>query len=88
VIKGCWCDIIVLNVRAPTEGKNDDMKDSFYGELERALDQFLKYHIKVFLGDFKAKVGREVIFKPTIGKGSLYEHSNDNNGVTVLNFAR
>jgi hypothetical protein len=29
-LKGRWCDIIVLNVRTPTEDKTDDMKDSFY----------------------------------------------------------
>ena len=33
VQRGCWCDIIVLNVRAPSEEKSDDSKDSFYGEL-------------------------------------------------------
>jgi exonuclease III len=29
-LKGRWCDIIVLNVHAPTEDKCDDTKDSFY----------------------------------------------------------
>jgi hypothetical protein len=28
-----WCDIIVLNVHAPTEDKIDDIKDRFYEEL-------------------------------------------------------
>jgi hypothetical protein len=35
-----WCHIIVLNVYAPTEGKIDDVKDSFYEELERVFDKF------------------------------------------------
>jgi hypothetical protein len=38
------------------------------------------------LGDLNAKVGREGIFKPTIGNESLHEISNDN-GVRVVNFA-
>jgi hypothetical protein len=38
------------------------------------------------LGDFNAKVGREEIFKPTIGNERLHEISNDN-GVRVVNFA-
>jgi hypothetical protein len=29
ILKGHWCDIIVLNVHAPTEDKDDDVKDSF-----------------------------------------------------------
>jgi hypothetical protein len=42
--------------------------------------------MKILLGDFKAKVGRENIFKPTIGNESLHEISNDN-GVRIVNFA-
>jgi hypothetical protein len=30
ILRGRWCHIIVLNVHAPTEGKTDDVKDSFY----------------------------------------------------------
>jgi hypothetical protein len=37
---GRWCDIIVLNVHASTEDKRDDMKESFYEELERVFDHF------------------------------------------------
>jgi hypothetical protein len=29
ILKGRWCDIIVLNVHAPTEQKREDVKDSF-----------------------------------------------------------
>jgi hypothetical protein len=42
--------------------------------------------MKILLGDFNAKVGREDIFKPTIGNESLHQDSNDN-GVRVVNFA-
>jgi hypothetical protein len=52
-----WCLIIVLNVHAPTEDENDDVKDGFYDELECVFDKFSKYHVKILLGDFKAKVG-------------------------------
>jgi hypothetical protein len=41
--------------------------------------------MKIFLGDFNAKVGRGDIFKPVIGNGSLHEASNDT-GVRVVNF--
>jgi len=42
--------------------------------------------MKILLGDFNAEVGRENIFKPTIGNGSLYQDSNDN-VVRLVNFA-
>jgi hypothetical protein len=61
-------------------------KDSFYEELEGVFDQFPKYHMKILLGDFNAKVRREDIFKLTIGNESLHETRNDN-GVRVINFA-
>ena len=41
--------------------------------------------MNILLDDFKAKVGQEDIFKPTIGKESLHKISNDN-GVTLVNF--
>jgi endonuclease/exonuclease/phosphatase family metal-dependent hydrolase len=86
ILRGRWCDIIVLNVQAPTQDKSDDVKERFYEELEQVFDKFPKYHMKILLGDFNAKVGREDIFKPTIGNESLHEISNDN-GVRVVNFA-
>ena len=35
VLRGRWCNIIVLNVRALSEEKSDSSKDSFYEELEQ-----------------------------------------------------
>jgi hypothetical protein len=66
LVMGCWYRIIVLNVHAPTEDKTDDVKDSFYEELDRVFDKFPKYHMKILLGNFNAKAGREDIFKPTV----------------------
>ena len=70
------------NVHAPSEDKSDDSKDSFYEELGQDFDHFVRYHMKILLGDFNAKVGRENIFKPTIGNESLRQDSNDN-GVRI-----
>jgi hypothetical protein len=38
--------------------KFDNVKDSFYKELECVFNKFPKYHLKMLL-DFIAKVGRE-----------------------------
>jgi exonuclease III len=82
ILRGRWCDIIVLNVHATTQDKID-IKDMFYKELEHVFDKFPKYRTKILLGDFNAKVGREDIFKPVIGNESLHVISNDN-GVTIV----
>jgi hypothetical protein len=56
VLRGHWCDTIILNVHVPTEDKIEDMKDRFYEELDHVFDKFHKYRMKVLLGDFSAKV--------------------------------
>jgi endonuclease/exonuclease/phosphatase family metal-dependent hydrolase len=86
VLRGHWCNIIVLNVHAPTDEKSHDSMDSFYKELEQVFDHFPTYHMKILLGDFNAKLGRMDTFKPTIRNENLHEDSNDN-GVRVVNFA-
>jgi len=48
------------------------------------FDHYLKYHMKILLGDFNVKVGRENIFKPTTRQESLHQDSNDN-GVRLIN---
>jgi hypothetical protein len=86
ILRRRWCNIIVLNVHAPTEDKIDDIKHRFYQELEQVFDKFPRYDMKIVLGDFNAKIGREDIFKQNIGNESLHELSTEN-GVRVVNFA-
>jgi len=83
VLRGCWYNIIVLNVQAPSEEESDYSKDHLY---EQVFDHFPKYHMKILLGDFNAKVRRENIVKLTIGNDSLHQDCNDN-GVRIADFA-
>ena len=86
VLRGRWRNIIVVNVHAPSKEKSEESEDSFYEELEPVFDHFPKNHMKILLGNFNAKLGREIIFKPTIGQESLHQDSNVN-GVRLVNFA-
>jgi hypothetical protein len=79
------CNIFVLNARAPAERKSDDSKDSFYDKLEHAFQHFPKYRMKILFGNFNANLGREGIFKSTVGNESLCQDSNDF-GVRIVNF--
>jgi len=49
VLRGGWCNIIVLNVHAPSDEKSDDSKDSFYEELKQVFDHFHNYHMKILM---------------------------------------
>ena len=42
--------------------------------------------MKILLSYFDAKVGREIIFKSTLGKESLLQEINDN-AIRLVNFA-
>jgi exonuclease III len=48
-------------VHTSCEDKSDDVKDSFCEELGHVFDQFPRYNMKILLGDFNVKVGREDI---------------------------
>jgi hypothetical protein len=71
VLRGRLCNIIVLNVHAPSEEKSDDPKDSFYEELEQTFHHYSKYHIKIILGDFNSNVGRRIFSNRQLGR-TLY----------------
>jgi len=86
VLRGRWCNIIVLNVPATSEGKSYGSKGSFTGNYSSFFYHFPKYYTKILLGDIHAKVGRQNTFKPTFGNESLHQDSNDN-GVRIVKFA-
>jgi exonuclease III len=57
-VKGNFHNITLINTYAPTEDKEDDIKEQFYEELKRAQDRFPKHYVKIILGDMKAKLGK------------------------------
>jgi hypothetical protein len=59
ILRGRWCNTVVLNVHATCEDKSNDVKDSFCVELGHVSDLFPRYDTKIMLGDFNAKVSRE-----------------------------
>jgi hypothetical protein len=86
VLRGSWFNILVLNVHALSDEKSDDLKESFNEKMEQHFCHFPKYSMKILLGDFNAKVGRENIFKATIRNESIHQDSN-NNFVRIVKFA-
>jgi hypothetical protein len=66
-------------VHVPREEKSDE-------ESEHGFYHFPKYHFKILLGNFNAKMGREDVIEQAIGNESLHQDSNDN-GDRIINFA-
>jgi hypothetical protein len=64
VLRGHWY-IIVPNTRAPTEEKWW-FKGQFLRGITAGVRPLSKHHVKILLGDFNAKLGREDNFKLTI----------------------
>jgi endonuclease/exonuclease/phosphatase family metal-dependent hydrolase/ribosomal protein S28E/S33 len=85
-IKTTFFNVWLINIHAPTEDKDDDIKDEFYSLLEYTYDSLPSNDMKIVLGDFNAKVGKEETYKGTIGGHSLHDTSNDN-GQRVVDFA-
>jgi len=54
-------------VHAPNEEKSYDSKENFYKELQQVLGHIPKYHIKILLGDFNAKLGRVIFSNRQLG---------------------
>ena len=63
-MRGRWCHIIVVNVHAPNEEKSNDSKESF---CEHVFDHFPQYRVKILLGNFITRLGREDIFNRQLG---------------------
>jgi len=79
-------EICLINIHAPTENSDKVDKDVFYDEITRIYDRLHRNLIKIVLGDTNAKVGKELMFVPTIRLESVHEESNDN-GQRLIAFA-
>lgn len=79
-------NIALICTYAPTEAADEDIKDTFYEDLIQVYDKLPGNAIKIVLGDFNAKCGREIQFSHTLGKESLHDISNWN-GLRLISFA-
>ncbi len=85
-VRGKFFTYSIINVHAPHNEKSEDEKENFYNQLARTYNKCPKHDIKIVIGDLNAQVGREEIFKPTIGKFSFHNDTNEN-GLKLINFA-
>ena len=74
-----------INAHAATDEKTEEVKDEFYNLFEQNVNQMANSYIKIILGDFTVKVGKEDIYKPTAGNDSSHNETNSN-GIKTIQF--
>jgi hypothetical protein len=59
-VKGRFCNYSLINIHAPTNDSEEEAKDQFYEQLERAYSACPRNDVK--LVDANAKVGTETVY--------------------------
>jgi exonuclease III len=77
-VKTKFYNLSIINAYAPTEDKDELIKDQFYYKLEQACETMPSSDVQIIVGDLNAQVGKEETFQGTIGLHSLHNTSNDN----------
>jgi len=76
--------LVLINVHAPTEDKDEIEKELFYATLEDVFNTSVG-QVRLILGNFNAKIGKEQFHRSTVGIYSLHATSNDN-GSKLIDF--
>lgn len=58
-IKSKWANLSLINVHAPTEDKEDEIKNEFFDTLETTADTIPKNDILIILGDFNQQIAHK-----------------------------
>lgn len=81
-----WFKVVLINGHAPTKDREEDVKNIFYENLDNVCDLKPTSKVKILLRDFNAKIGQDIIYRPS-GIHGLHRLSNDN-GTRLVNFSK
>ena len=73
-LKGKYHNITLINIHAPTEENDDDVKEQFYAELQQVQEKVPKQDQLIILGDCNAKIGRENAYQKVTSKHTLHDN--------------
>jgi hypothetical protein len=85
-MRGKFNNFTIISLCAPTEERDELVKDFFYDKLNQIYQRIPAHDTKIIVGDFNAKRGREEVFKLDIGKCSPHATSNEN-VISAIDFA-
>jgi len=85
-LKGKYHNITLINIHAPMEEKDDDVKKQFYAELQQIQEKVPKHDMLIILGGCNAKIGREKAYQKVTVKHTLDDTTNGN-GELVCEYA-
>jgi hypothetical protein len=81
-LKGMFCNTSITCAHAPTEEKEDLVKDDCYDELTRTVQKLSNHYRKIVRGDFNTNLGRDGTSYLNVGLHSLHREKN-NNGIQL-----
>jgi len=84
-LKAKWFSCTLINTRAKTNKKMEEVREEFYNFLQQNMNQIANSDIKVILEDFNVKGGKEGTYEPTFGNESLHKETN-NNEIKMIQF--
>jgi hypothetical protein len=67
-IKLKYYNLTMISIHSPAEEKEEAEKAEFNNSLEKACDMIPNYDMKIILGDFNAKVGKDILFISSMWK--------------------
>jgi exonuclease III len=84
-IKGKFHNTTIVNAHAPNESAKEEQKQQFYEDLNRRCDQIPKHDTLLILGDFNAKIGKELDNQSVAGQHTIHEETSEN-GLILCQF--
>jgi exonuclease III len=85
-LKGKFNNISLISVYAPMEDKVDEIKEQFYEDLQKVVDNTPKTDTIIILGDLNARLGKEDTYTGVTGQYTLHQNTSGN-GEMLCEFA-
>ncbi|GFX92683.1 craniofacial development protein 2 [Trichonephila clavipes] len=85
-LRGRHYNTTLICAHAPTDDKDETEKDLFYDLRMKSYNSYPAQDMKLVIGDFNAKIGRELFISSNVGLHSLHKETNEN-GQRLWDFA-